>query len=161
MAVPRGVRFGSSLERADAGLDGPVVAWPVRRREQTGHVPLLQQCLHRGFAEGGSVVALEHQRRTVVREECGEHRGGVRSGGVIDRLPQQRHSAGQVADGEQIREAALDGRGSFGEVDGPDAAGFGPVQHAQRDAMTLAPDAAIAAQEVLLFGAEHVGEAFL
>ena len=159
MAVAGGMGVGAGLERSDARFDGAVVARPVGRREEMSDVPHAQQLLHPGFAEGGAVVALEHQGRAVGREQAREQRGGVCSGGVFDRLPEERHPAGQVADGEQVGEAAVDGRRGFGEVDGPDAAGFGPVQHAKRDAMTHAPDAAIATQEIVLLGAEHVGEA--
>lgn len=94
----------------------------------------------------------------VCEERCEQRRCGV-AGGVFDWLPEERHPTGEVADGEQVGEAPVDERGSFGEVDGPDAAGFGPMQDPQRDAMTFTPDAAVAAEEIGLLGTQHIGEA--
>src|SRR6185437_13966801 len=110
---------------------------------------LSEQVRNGRSAERRTVVALDYQGRAAVREQRGQ---GVRrgfGGGGFDRLPEQLQAAGQVADGEEIREAAVDGRRRLGKVDGPDAAGIVPVQDAERFAMALSPDAAIAADQVL------------
>jgi len=63
-------------------------------------------------------------------EECFEGVSRGMADGGRDGLPEELVAAGQVADGEQVGEAAVDERRCLREVDGPDAAGFGPVEDA-------------------------------
>ena len=70
-------------------------------------------------------------------------------------MPEELPAAGEIADGQQVREAAVDGCRRLGEVDGPDAAGIVPVEHAQGFTMALTPDGAVAADQVGEFSAGH------
>lgn len=159
MTRPRSSRGRAILQSADAGLDAAVVARPVRGREQALDAMSPEKVLHRRGGEVAAVVALEHQRRTVRREERCQRQRRVLARRRVDRLPEQLHAAGQVANRQDRWQTTVDGDRRLGIIDRPDTADHGPVQHAQRLAMSLSPDAAIALQEILKLGSAHVGKA--
>lgn len=79
-------------------------------------------------------------------------------GAGADRSPEQLPAAGKIANGQEVRVESVDGGPRAMEVDGPDGAGPSPVENMNRLIVEAAPDAAIALQDVLEFGAGDGGE---
>jgi hypothetical protein len=117
-------------------------------------------------AEVSAVVGLEDEGRAEEAKEIVEHTLESFGGGFADGEPGQGVAAGEVADGEQIRVDAVDGRqgswcaaeGRLGEVHGPDTAGDLPLQDVEEFGVPLSVDMAIADDEVGEFGASEVWE---
>jgi hypothetical protein len=94
-----------------------------------------------------------------VNHEQGRQRvGHGRRGGVGQRQPEELPAAGQVADGQQVIGDPVDRCRRLRQVDRPDGAGRGPVQHVQGPTMALTPDPAVAGQQIVELGAAHVRE---
>ena len=106
--VAGGQVMSARLKAADPGFAGAVVARGIRGREQDGDAPGGEQVLRLLGDEGRTVVALEHERRTVLEEEGFERRGGVFGGGCRNGEPSELLAARQVADREQGPIEAVD-----------------------------------------------------
>ena len=124
--VPAGDLVGEVFDGAVAGFAGAVVGRRVGRRAQEQHAVLVEERTGLGGDEGGAVVGLEHERGSMLGEQRGEE---VNGGGGIrrdDGVGGEGGAGGEIADGEDPAEAAIDGRWRFGVVHGPDAPGAGP-----------------------------------
>lgn len=116
------------LEMSDAGFDGAVVTGQVAGGVQRFDAPSGQEPADFPAGEGAVIVGLEHERRAVFDKQG--LKGGGHFGVVGDALREggELVVAGEVADGQEIRRAAVDGRGRFAVVHGPDRAGAGPFE---------------------------------
>jgi len=120
---------------------------------------LRQEVLRLVGAEGRTVIGFQDQRRAVLREQRAQRVDGVVGVGVFDGKPEELLTACQIAHGQEMRMAAVDGRGGLAVVHGPDDAGRLPAQDARSVVVAALPDTAVAAQEILKFGARHEREA--
>ena len=93
--------MSASLEAADPGFAGAVEARGVRRGEENDDFVGGEQVLRPFGDEGGAVVALEDQGRTVLEEERFQRRGGVLGVGCRNGKPSELLAARQVADREE------------------------------------------------------------
>jgi len=158
VAVAGGVCFSPDFQRADGCLDGTIVPWHTGRRVQDFHAEVFRKLADCCGNEGRSVIAFQDERRAVADEQVGQGGDDGVGGDVGDGKPEQDMAAGEVADGEQVRMKSVDERSWAVEVDGPDGAGPLPMEDVERLLIAFAPDAAIAVQDVVEFGASHAGE---
>lgn len=118
----------AAFGRPDPSLTRAVEARHANGGEQGNDLSALEPRGEGFTAEGGAVVALENQRRTVNTYQSFEHEQGLLGSGIRDRCPGELHSTGEIAHGQDLRVTAVDGAGRFAMVDGPDRPGLSPVQ---------------------------------
>lgn len=92
-------------------------------------------------------------------EELLERAEGGFAVGVGHGQPEKLLAAGQVAHSQEVRIESVDEVRRLGEVHRPDAAGGSPAQAVLFVGIVQLPDAAVAFEEFVEFGAWHGGEA--
>jgi len=100
--------FGPYLEPTNGGFTGPIVSRTCRRRKELRHAPAPQEPVHVLIAKGGTIIVLEHQRRSVDGKQTGQLRDCLRCGGGIERQPGQLLAAAQVAHRQHIALQSID-----------------------------------------------------
>lgn len=160
-ALTLGVAVSSGFQRSDAGFDGAIVPWRMGRRVQAKDAGGGQEVLELVGNESRSVIAFQDQRGAVANDQEREAGDSVLGAHRGDRSPEELLVTGEITDGEEIREDPIDGSGSLGEVDGPDGAGSGPRESVRGVMIAFPPDGTVADEQVVKFGARHVGESVL
>ena len=155
----RRVAFCSNFQRTDGRFDGAIIAWHTGRRVQVFHGELFAEFSELLGNEGGTVIAFQDERRSVDNKERPNHVDERAHGRIGDGKPEQHLATGQVADGEQVWTAAVDGLGTRTvEVDSPDRSGGRPVEFHEHFTMASSPDSAEAVKDVGDLDAPQVGE---
>src|SRR5262249_48513612 len=104
------VTVRTSFQGTYARFDSPIVYRPVGWRVQGYYSGLFQKALGLGGPEGGAVVRLHNQWRSIASEELAKDRHKNRRRHLGEWQPGQDVAAGQITDCQQVGEQAIDGR---------------------------------------------------
>ena len=120
--------FGAAFHAADPRLTSAVVAWHPYRGEQRDDLPRCEPFGEPLTNKRRAIIALEHQRWTVLCDESLQYRQRLDCRGVGHRRPRQLQPTGQVADRQDLIITAIDWPRRLAVIDRPHGPRTTPVE---------------------------------
>ena len=155
MSGQGGLVLGDLFVAAVGSLARAVVLRGRAGVTEVQYTPCGEQAASISGDESRSVVALEHQGRSVLPEERGEDGDRGLGAHVGDRLPGKLVVGGQVANRDGVGIDPVDGLVGLDVVYRPDGARMVPTQPVDKSLVLVLPDASKAAQDIFQFAARH------